>query len=313
MGAKLVMEIRPAQENDISAIVELLKLSLGESLMPKSEAFWRWKHSDNPFGQSPVLLAVEGSQVIGVRAFVRWAWKQGDQVYRAVRAVDTATHPEHQGKGIFKKLTLQLVEQCKQEGIDFVFNTPNKSSKPGYLKMGWLEVGRLPITVYPRLPFNGQAAEFINRYQIETVKLREFLDTHPQLFTARQDKLTTHVSKEFILWRYGCNPNIRYCWIYDPKGTYALIFRLKPNRLGIEFRTCDVLTAPGFNRNDFRQEFSEAIRLSGAFLLTCSGAFAPYRGITLPIGPVVTQRPLNEKKSLSFAFWKPSLGDLEVF
>jgi N-acetylglutamate synthase-like GNAT family acetyltransferase len=52
------MEIRPAHENDIPAIVELLKLSLGESLMPKSEAFWRWKHIDNPFGKSPVILGV---------------------------------------------------------------------------------------------------------------------------------------------------------------------------------------------------------------------------------------------------------------
>src|SRR5688572_13844447 len=100
------MQIREATELDIPIIVDLLKLSLGESLMPKSEAYWRWKHVENPFGASPVLLCFEDDMLIGVRAFMRWQWFHNGKIQTAVRAVDTATHPAHQGKGIFKKLTL---------------------------------------------------------------------------------------------------------------------------------------------------------------------------------------------------------------
>jgi len=99
------MHVREATPDDIPAIVSLLKVSLGESLMPKSEAFWRWKHVDNPFGKSPVLLACKGDMLIGVRAFMRWEWKRESIIYKSVRAVDTATHPEYYGNGIFKKLT----------------------------------------------------------------------------------------------------------------------------------------------------------------------------------------------------------------
>ena len=127
------MEVREATEEDIPAIVNLLKQSLGESLMPKSEKYWRWKHLENPFGKSPVLLCWEGKTLIGVRAFLRWEWALQGKVIRAVRAVDTATHPDYQGKGIFKKLTLSLVDTCTKAGDKFVFNTPNKQSKPGYL------------------------------------------------------------------------------------------------------------------------------------------------------------------------------------
>src|SRR5688500_17576198 len=98
------MEIRRAVEADIPEIVSLLKLSLGESLMPKSERYWRWKHIENPFGVSPVLLAIEAGTIIGVRAFMRWAWSRGETRLEAVRAVDTATHPDFQGRGIFRKL-----------------------------------------------------------------------------------------------------------------------------------------------------------------------------------------------------------------
>jgi N-acetylglutamate synthase-like GNAT family acetyltransferase len=61
-----MMEIRPATKNDIPAIIKLLKASLGESLMPKSEAYWQWKHINNPFGASPVWIATEADQIIGV-------------------------------------------------------------------------------------------------------------------------------------------------------------------------------------------------------------------------------------------------------
>ena len=38
---------------------------------------------------------------------------------------------------------------CAREGVDFVFNTPNDQSRPGYLKMGWQLVGKLTPWVQP--------------------------------------------------------------------------------------------------------------------------------------------------------------------
>ena len=67
-----------------------------------------------------------------------------------MRAVDTATHPEYQGRGIFTRLTHAALDELEREGVAFVFNTPNDQSRPGYLKMGWDVVGRLPVLVRPR-------------------------------------------------------------------------------------------------------------------------------------------------------------------
>ena len=67
----------------------------------------------------------------------------------AVRAVDTATDPGWRRRGLFSELTRQLVEEVRRDGTAFVFNTPGASSRPGYLKLGWQEVGRLPLLVRP--------------------------------------------------------------------------------------------------------------------------------------------------------------------
>ena len=306
------MTIRTATEQDIPAIVELLKLSLGESLMPKSEALWRWKHIDNPFGKSTVLLAFENDVLIGVRAFMRWEWKHENKIYKAVRAVDTATHPQHQGKGIFKKLTLQLVEQCRIEGVDFIFNTPNKSSKPGYLKMGWMSNGRMKLYIKPILIAGTKKSDFDASYLLgkNGIKLTEQLNCLEPSF------IKTSISEQFLQWRYGTNPNIRYYSFSDKQEspTYLLIFRLKAGRLGVEFRICDIFQTNSTHKNDFKKHLLQVIHDSGARIVSSATNTNLLPTLVGSVGPEITTLPLSfDHNFLTFNFWKPSLGDMEVF
>ncbi len=80
---------------------------------------------------------------------MRWEFEHESAVVRCVRAVDTATHPDYQGRGIFRRLTLAALPAMADDGVQFVFNTPNSQSLPGYLKMGWQEIGRARACVRP--------------------------------------------------------------------------------------------------------------------------------------------------------------------
>ncbi|MEJ2542275.1 MAG: GNAT family N-acetyltransferase, partial [Gemmatimonadota bacterium] len=129
-----------------------MRLSLGEGVSPRTQAYWRWKHEASPFGASPCLLATAGGRVVGLRVFMRWEWRLNGRTISSVRAVDTATHPEWRGQGIFTRLTRALLARVEGEGVSFVFNTPNEKSRPGYLKMGWEDVGRVSLWVRPMRP-----------------------------------------------------------------------------------------------------------------------------------------------------------------
>lgn len=119
---------------DSEAVVTLLQKTFGEVFTPE---LFNWKHVENPAGQSYGLVAEnEQGQVIGVRLFMWWDLQAGNERYKAIRPVDTATDRAYRGKGIFKTLTLQGLEALEGR-YDFIFNTPNKKSLPGYLKMGW--------------------------------------------------------------------------------------------------------------------------------------------------------------------------------
>lgn len=125
-------------ENELVQIVELIRSNLDPEFTVE---FFKWKHLQNPFGKSYGLVAWSGDKIIGLRVFMFWEFIQPNRkVLRSIRPVDTVVDSNYRGRGLFKKLTLQGLENCKGQ-YDFIFNTPNNNSLPGYLKMGWEKSG----------------------------------------------------------------------------------------------------------------------------------------------------------------------------
>ncbi len=134
------------------AVLDLLRDSLaGGPTGERTSAFFHWKHRDNPFGPSLALAAFDGDRLVGIRLVMRWAFRLDGKRVTAGRMVDTATHPDYRGRGIFQSLTTAALELARAD-TDLIFNTPNASSKPGYLKMGWQVVGVVPTSFSPVRP-----------------------------------------------------------------------------------------------------------------------------------------------------------------
>ena len=295
------MTIREATEFDIPSIVELLKLSLGESLMPKSTAFWRWKHIENPFGKSPVLLACDGDNVVGVRAFMLWEWRHQNQIIRSARAVDTAIHPDYQGKGIFIKLTQALLNQCRDFKIEFIFNTPNEKSLPGYLKLGWQKIGRLSINSHVRVSLvSGRKAKpgLKNDFQLDRVLFRN------------SQTISTNESSQFLQWRYLKNPNIPYEYHQDDCGWY--IYRTKKSGYMKEMRVVEFFDNQK-KSGELIKRLKQDAQAHNVQIITWAGFKIPLRSVSLPVGPVITIKNMQSIQHIDLANWNPTLGDMEVF
>lgn len=184
------MEFRPIDfSKDVPDIVALLRTSLSDN---HTEENFLWKHFENPFGKSYGLLAIDNNHIVGVRMFMYWEFKSSNEILRAIRPVDTITHPNYRGKGIFKKLTLQGLEDCKGE-YDFVFNTPNINSFPGYVKMGWTKYDKdlffkIAITI-----------DLKRKGSIELLKQKEFKLQNIDLLSPN---FRTNITTSYLRWRY---------------------------------------------------------------------------------------------------------------
>ena len=300
------MKIRQATREDLPEIVSLLKRSLGESRIQKSEEAWNWKHVQNPFGESLVHLAFEGETLVGVRAFMQWRWHLADKEYRVLRAVDTATHPEFQGRGIFRKLTEGLIEKTTEEGFDFIFNTPNEKSMPGYLKMGWKKLYKVPV----RLRF---FPLFCRR-----------LSQPEQAFEINDLNYDSLEKATYFKWRYVDNPLVKYQGFGFGAKNFC-IFRVKKGLWFNELRICDLeLTGSSAERKEFNNRLRQAASVFKCRLATV-GRYGDRRvakllnrsffGPPLPLGLPLTARTLNTDPELVFARKAGNLplGTFELF
>ncbi|MGH2394490.1 MAG: GNAT family N-acetyltransferase, partial [Candidatus Limnocylindria bacterium] len=323
--------MRRATEADRPEIVRLIRQCLGDTNPPWDEAFWTWKHERSPFGASHVLLAVANREIIGLRVFMRWQWRSGSTAVDAVRAVDTATHPAWRGRRIFNRLTLALADELAAEGVSFVFNTPNSISRPGYLKMGWRDVGRTSLLIRPRRPIallRGALAPITNPRRLDSApsldQARKDDDgsTAPGSGTAAQllasgefaglmdlraddseDRLHTHCTAAYVRWRFVDIPHVGYhaLWCHD-SGAAAIIFRLKRQGRLLELRICELLLGPGADAaSAARRLLRELAQSSRADYIAAIGARgSAQRRVLLRtgfipaprLGPALTVRPL---------------------
>lgn len=298
------LQIRRADADELDDVIACCGEALGWKPSGPNADFFRWKHRDNPFGASPIWVAVDKGDIVGVRTMMRWRLARGGQSLSMVRAVDTATLPSHQGRGIFTRLTLAAIDELTAEGVDAVFNTPNEKSRPGYLKMGWVDVGRVPVSVRVRSPM---LLPRLWRSRVGAEKWGERLDLGrhgaeaPELASSWNPPVGWHtaVSEDYLAWRYR----------FDPLGYRVVdgsVIRVRTRGSTKELSVCEAF--------DDSPDIGRLLKDSVADVAIASGlrlrqGFVP----ASLLGPRLTWRPLGESQVPTMDELDLSLGTIELF
>jgi GNAT superfamily N-acetyltransferase len=348
------LTVRDLEPRDEPAVLSLLGASLaGGPTGERTAEFFRWKHTANPFGRSPALVAEADGRVVGLRIFLRWEFATGGRTVPAVRAVDTATHPDFQGRGIFRGLTMALLDRLggDPDGPELVFNTPNGNSLPGYLKMGWEPVGTVPVAVRPV-----RFGRFLRGFRSATVgrgappavgSIECSLPVASTVFTdpaagralvelvdevvAADDKdrrLHTRRDMAYLRWRYADAPGLDYRVLtVEQAGRLTGVAFGRPRRRGAltELTLSELVVRPG-DRASARRLLRAATRAGCDHVATHLPAATDIRragrlvGFVDPprTGLTLVTRPFPGYDPVlpdprGLVSWRFSLGDLEVF
>jgi GNAT superfamily N-acetyltransferase len=338
MRSDLAYDVRPYRREDEPRVLALLQDALGSGPVgERTPPFFRWKHEESPFGPSHMLVAEVGDRIGGLRAFMRWRFAAGGREIRAVTAVDTATHPDFQGLGIFSKLTRTALEQLRGDA-DLVFNTPNERSLPGYLKMGWEVVGRVPVRVRVRRPVRvGRNVRSLRASEpprrpppvasAEPVAAALEDDGLPALLDGGEDpRMATPRDLAYLRWRYACPPGLAYHAVRVRRGGGLVglgVFRVRPRGALWEATVAEVITGTG-DVTAARQVLRGIAGSVAVDHLTChfpvgsaaarasrtSGYLPAPGGVTFVVNPLRDDlRP--DPRALDS--WALTLGDVEVF
>lgn len=310
------VKTRPLELGDLTEVLELMRLALGEPpLLQRTTEHFAWKHFDNPFGHSIGLVAESDQRIVGLRTFMRWelATPEGDRL-RCVRAVDTATHPDYQRRGIFRRLTEEALEIARDDRVDMIFNTPNAKSKLGYLSMGWIEVGPIGAMVRPSWRMATRRGRAIHP------PIEDYLE-EPVEFSAvdTQDRsprgLRTPRTRDYLSWRYTSHPMARY---YQVAGDGALaVVRPNVRNKRRELVIADLFGSPGsaigrvgkVNRSDYLATWFP--KGSPERRAVVRRGILPVPGLT---ALTLVMRPLRSLPDSLFAppAWDVSVSDFEL-
>lgn len=338
--AAVDFRIRPYEDSDQAQVLELLNEALGPGPAgERSAEFYRWKHLGNPFGRSLMLVAETDGRIIGLRAFLRWRFRVGGRDVVAARPVDTATHPDYQGRGVFSALTREGLRLVRGE-VDLLFNTPNRQSLPGYLKMGWQELDSVPVSIKVRRPLRfigglhsirgggGQPApprppvraDPAEKVLEDARELSELL----RLGVVPESRFGTPRDMEYLRWRYASAPGLDYRAVTQAEHGRLqglAVFRVRARGSLWETTLAEVIVPP--DAAAARKLIVAVARASRTDLVT--GHFTPAsatgraarlagflrspRGITFVVHPLSRIEP----DPMRLSNWAFTLGDLEVF
>ena len=313
---------------DLQGIIDVCRSALDWEDGDLDVDYFRWKHFDNPFGSSPIWLAEDPSsgRIVGLRTMMRWELVRGGERLRLGRAVDTATLPSHQGRGIFSKLTREAVAGLESDGFDAIFNTPNDKSRPGYLKLGWVELGKAPVRVLPRSP---RSIPSIVRARTAASKwgtptdlglspgdaLADADAVAAAIACAQQSlRWSTPLSVDYLRWRTAlARLECRIQPIGSSIADGFVVFRLRTRGPMSQLSVLHVVHPPDKRPG---RTLRRLVAESGADVALASGSAVGLRDRLLPLprsGPVLTWRALCRATVPGLDDLDLDLGGLELF
>ncbi len=128
-------ELRPVV---VDALTMAKMAALLRAVFPGAAHFTRevlhWQYQENPDGTAVGFNAWKGDELAGhYVALPMKAIVNGHMEY-GLLSLNTATHPAHQGKGLFTKLARATYEHAAQTGFGFVVGVANANSTHGFTK-----------------------------------------------------------------------------------------------------------------------------------------------------------------------------------
>lgn len=252
---------------EIQQIADLLQRCFPEA-KKFSRSFLNWQYCENPVGYVQGFNAYFNNELVGHYACIPIEYTFDGTIEKGLLSLNTATHPDHRGKGLFTQLARRTYEKAKEKGYRFVVGVANANSTPGFIKkldfqlvgpldvwigLGTLQHGSIRATMRAHKPkafwdwrLRNPSQNYRIRKKYITTEKREKMLAPILAFRPEEVPNTGGVLGGFKMW-IGRHPNIK------KKGVFvSLPDRFKPSPLNLIWK--DLITGEPIPPNDIEFE-----------------------------------------------------------
>jgi len=180
---------------------------------------FNYKLDKTPYGNPIGYLMKYKKIIVGFYVIIPIVIKLKNKKVKGGLSVLTMTHPEHQRKGIFKKLAKKTYNTAKKRGYKFVVSfSVNKNSVDGFKKLGFFTEPIYHRNIFSRnKKIDKYPTLFENKFPNEIEKLWEYFESKNEF------NIQPFKNKKYFDWRYIKNPT-KYYTIFQ-KGKYFIILK----------------------------------------------------------------------------------------
>jgi len=138
-------------EKDLEEVLSLRRVVFGEMEKDKLDPrFWQWEFMGGPDGKALIYVVEDENKIIGHFADLPRRFSAYGKVVRGTLSVDLMVAPDYRRKGIFEEMGRYAIRRVKDENGLFMTTYPIRPETiNGFKKIGWQEIVRLPVLVYP--------------------------------------------------------------------------------------------------------------------------------------------------------------------
>lgn len=208
----MTVSLVPLEALDASEVIDVISAAFGR---PRTHEWFQWKHVEGPWGPSIGLGAVENGRLLGVRLLLPWGLCVDGSAVQCFRAVEAATHPDAQGRGLFGNLNAELMATVSASGPTVLFSTPNESSRRSYRRLGWSWLGPIAHRYAPVVPMPSRRVARAGAWEAPA-----FPGTSEGVATSWDERS----------WRWRTDPRCGHVyttsWIRRDDGTHGLSYRI---------------------------------------------------------------------------------------
>lgn len=174
--------------------------------------YLRWQYAENPNGNIVGFNAFYGDLLAAHYVTMPITMVLFGKETKGLISLNTATHPDHRGKGLFTILAEKTFEYAKENGFDFVTGVANANSTHGFLK---------------KLGF----------YLISPLEVKFGLGRN--IYSDKKNNCYRNWNKELLDWRLN-NPSNNYSFknniIFSPLGPIGVKGLLGKVNIDLDFK-----------------------------------------------------------------------------
>ncbi len=150
MPPETPLVIRPYQPTDADAVQAVLAATYAERATPRDR--YHWWSLGCPVATTGFMVAVAGEKLVGVQPMAIFPYRTTDTRVTGAMLTGVAVHPQWRRRGIFSALLNACEHEAWRQGAAFITTMPNDQSRPGFLKMGYTDLGLRTLLLRPLKP-----------------------------------------------------------------------------------------------------------------------------------------------------------------